>query len=512
MFWVPVFLAALMMSLVTVLVARPVALKYGLVDKPGGHKLHEHHTPLVGGLAIFLSVALAWMLAPLLGMGSMNAIFAAACGLLFAIGLIDDHVQLSVKLRFAIQIVAALLLVYSDVLLLDLGYLLPDQLVILGVLAIPLTVFAVVGAINALNMIDGIDGMCGLVSFASFSLLLFVAFTSGSQVQVLLLLCVLGGVGGFLVFNMPIPGRARASIFMGDAGSTLLGFLLAYLLISLSQGEQRAMSPVVALWIFAVPLMDTLGVMLRRVWLKKSPFAADRGHIHHLLTDAGFRVRQTVVCMSALQLVLGATGLAAYYLGVPDAASLAAFFLLFAAYVYLISRPWRIVPRFRSLHSKTGLTVAGVKHVYVGMLNPVTAMADIEALLGGSKYSRAFEIHQGNSEGEGVASTAYALVNARETDNVPELLACLRRNLVRMQHQGAGSAATADLVVRQYIPRKLENDRRYTVQSDEGGGNVSYARRQERRAQRHRLVYRSEYCLPVAKQEPAEMVVQTRHP
>ena len=486
--WVPIFFASLMLSVAAIFIARPVAVRFGLVDKPGGHKLHAHHTPLVGGLAIYLSVALAWFMAPLLGLGSMNSVFVAAGGLLFTIGLIDDHIQLSVKLRFAMQVIAALLLVYSKVVLVDLGYLLPDQLMPLGVFAIPLTVFAVVGAINALNMIDGVDGLCGLVSFASFSLLLFVAFISGSQTQISLLLCVLGGVAGFLLFNMPIRGRARASIFMGDAGSTLLGFLLAYLLISLSQGEQRAMAPVVALWIFAVPLMDTLGVMLRRVWLKKSPFDADRGHIHHLLMDAGFRVRQTVLLIASLQLVLGVTGLAAYYLGVPDAVSLAAFILLFAAYLYLISRPWRIVPRFRSLHAKSGLTVAGVRYVYVGNLNPDTAVADLEALLGGSQHFRAFEIYKGNSEGEGSASSTYALVNARETDNVPELLAYLRKNLARTQQQGA---ATLGPVIRQYIPRKRRNERRYTVQLDEGEGIGGFEPRKERRASRHRLVYRS---------------------
>jgi UDP-GlcNAc:undecaprenyl-phosphate GlcNAc-1-phosphate transferase len=478
MYTLPILLAAFLLSMVIIRLATPVAIKLGLVDKPGGHKLHEAHTPLVGGIAIFLCVGLAWWLAPNLGLGSMNSILLAAGGLLFATGLVDDRFPLSVKLRFGVQIIAAGLLVYSQVVLVDLGYLLSSQLFVLGLLGAPLTLFATVGAINALNMIDGVDGLAGSVSFVSFGLLLIVAFFSYSQIQVLLILCILGGLGGFLVFNMPWKGRARASIFMGDAGSTLLGFLLAYLLISLSQGqgsdEQRGMAPVVALWIFAVPLLDTVGVMVRRIWMKRSPFAADRGHIHHLFLDAGFRVRQAVLLIAFLQLVMGAIGLAGYYLGVPDMLSLLAFMMIFTGYIYLISRPWRIVPHFRTLHQRSGLTVRGVQHVYVGNLGEGSACSEMEALLG-EQY--AFELYQARAH-SGSTMLTYALVDAGESDHVKALLAHIEKN----------RSVLANPVINQYIPRDARNDRRESSQLTSHGPQ----RRKERRAGRARLIYRSQ--------------------
>lgn len=484
-----VFLSSFLMSVATIYAAIPVAVRIGLVDKPGGHKLHEDHVPLVGGIAIFLSVFLAWFLAPRLGLASMNSVFVAAGGLLFATGLLDDRFRLSVRLRFAVQIVAALLLVYSNVVLHDLGCLFSDEVFVLGMFGIPLTVFATVGAINALNMIDGVDGLAGLVSSVCFALLLVVAYASGSQIQILLILCVLGAVSGFLLFNMPRAGKGKASVFMGDAGSTSLGFLLAYLLISLSQGgPQRAMSPVTALWIFAIPLIDTLGVMLRRMWLKKSPFCADRGHIHHLLLDAGFRVRQAVLLIAALQLLLGAVGMAAFYLGVPDIVSLLAFLLVFAGYAYLISRPWRVVPRFRELHRKTGLTVQGVRHVYVGNLDSASAVADVEALLGERRYAHAFEIYHAG-ERDGGNRCTYALINAGETDNVRALVSHLKNNLARINgHVESVASNLAGTVVRQFIIRKPQNDRRCAERPVRDGRQP----RVERRAFISRLVYNSE--------------------
>jgi UDP-GlcNAc:undecaprenyl-phosphate GlcNAc-1-phosphate transferase len=92
---------------------------------------------------------------------------------------------------------------------------------------------------------------------------------------------------GFLYYNLRYPGNRRARVFLGDNGSMLLGFLFAWLFIALSQGEPAAMTPVTALWLFALPLMDTVGVMLRRIWLGKSPFRADRHHLHHLFVRAG---------------------------------------------------------------------------------------------------------------------------------------------------------------------------------------------------------------------------------
>ena len=474
-----IFMSALLFSVCAIQVSKPIAVKIGLVDEPGGRKQHGGATPLVGGAAIFFSVFLTWLLVPMLGLSTINTILVAAGGLLFTVGLIDDWVELSVRLRFAVQIVSALLLVYMDVVLNDVGNLFSSRPLALGLAAVPLTVFATVGAINALNMLDGVDGLAGLTSLSCFFLLSVVAYVSHSHLQLVMTLCVMGSLGAFLLFNMPWKGRAKAHIFMGDAGSTLLGFLLAYLLISLSQGSvQRPMSPVTALWIFAVPLLDTMGVMIRRVWLKKHPFAADRGHIHHLLLDAGFRVRQAVLLIAGLQLTLGGLGLAAFYLGVPELVSLSAFLLVFVAYVYVLSRPWRAVPRFRQLHRKSGLVVRAVRHVYIGNLNGSTAVADVETLLGEKALDHHFEIYQ-QGDDSGASSSIYALVDAKNTDDVADMIKLIsgRQSLIRLD-KGAGVSAHQKQT-RQYIPRDSANNRRCRASVVSDGGQRQSDRRKK---------------------------------
>ncbi len=479
-----IFFATFVTAVVVIQLTAPIAVKVGLVDRPGGHKLHEDHVPLVGGFALYMGLFLAWFLGPRIGLGSINSIFVAASGLLFTIGLVDDRFQLSVRLRMAMQVVAALLLVYSNAELRDLGELIPGTSLELGVLSTPFTIFAVVGTINAMNMIDGVDGLAGLVAFAILLLLLFVSYVSQSNVQLLIVLCMLGAVGGFLYFNMRRKGRDRAAVFMGDAGSTILGFLFAYLFISLSQGENRAISPVVAVWLFAVPLMDTVGVMIRRIWLGRSPFSPDRGHLHHLLIDAGFRMRHAVLVIAALQLALGTLGLAAYYLGVPDYLSLALFLGGFLLYAYFISRPWRAVPRIRTFHRGLDLTVRGARQVFVGNLARDTAFAEVKNLLREAGEQRPFELYE-RTDPESGDTTVFALVDAGETDNVNRLarkLRSARRRLYARHRPGQD-----EMVIRQLVPRDAANDRRRAS----NGNAATEQRRRERRVASRRLENRS---------------------
>lgn len=472
-----VLFVAFVVSVVTIRVAMPLAVRVGLVDKPGGHKQHEHHVPLVGGIAIFLSVFLAWLLAPFIVHTSINSIFVGAGGLLFAVGLLDDKFQLSVRFRFGAQVVAAGLLIYGNIILVDLGSIFSAEVFVLGLFSLPITLFAIVGAINAMNLLDGVDGLAGLVAAASVSLLALVAFVEGSQVQLLVSICVLGGLIGFLLHNMPLPGLDRAQIFLGDAGSTLLGFLIAYLLISMSQGEQRAISPVTALWLFSIPLMDTLGVGIRRIWLGKSPFTADRGHIHHLMLDAGFRVRHAVLIIAGLQLVLGVVGLAGHYSGVSEVVLFIAFFTLCGIYTYLISRPWRFVPHARGLHHKSGLVAQGVQQVYVGNLCSDTAADDVEALLGDAVDKYPFGIYRYTSSDGSENQMAFALVDAGKTDGVRKLLSQLQQGLTRMNDIDFFDGLPKLPRIGQYRVRKPQNDRRSRAKEVAGPSRRSGDRR-----------------------------------
>jgi undecaprenyl-phosphate alpha-N-acetylglucosaminyl 1-phosphatetransferase len=376
------FLMPLSVSVIAVKSAQPLARQLGLVDRPGGRKQHEDNVPLVGGLGVFAALLVGLMLG--YGPGDVMRVVPAlvvGASLMFVVGMVDDRWPLHFKPRLLAQVAAAVLIAGSgEAVLRDMGDLVGTGNLPLGWLAIPVTVFCVVGVVNAFNMVDGVDGLAGGLSLVSLSLLAVTALRAGDGVAVVVAVATLAGVIGFLGFNFRWALRPKASVFLGNSGSVLVGFLLAWLLVRLSQPSSGAFSPVTALWLFAVPLIDTIAVILRRRWLGRSAFAADRTHVHHLLLDAGYRIGQTVTILMSAQLILGLTGLAGEYAGVPEWGMFVAFLAVFGLYLFFMSRPWRVVPRLRSVHRAVGLSIRGVNEIYVGPLDPARASAQAQAL------------------------------------------------------------------------------------------------------------------------------------
>jgi REP element-mobilizing transposase RayT len=230
--------------------------------------------------------------------------------------------------------------------------------------------------------------------------------------------------------------------------------------------------------------MDTLGVMIRRVWLKKSPFSADRGHLHHLLLDAGFRVRHVVYIISSLQIIFGSIGLLNYYFGLPDSLSFFTFSTIFVGYVYLISRPWRAIHKLRTLHIFAGFTVRGSQHVYVGKLNKDSAVEDIEVLLGEYKYDYEFEIYESVKQPT-EKPHVFAIIDVKETDNVKKFV---KRFKKRMTNQLVERFLDDRYItIRQYVTRSSKNDRR---KKNHAYRNM-YKRVCDRRSSNERLIYSS---------------------
>ena len=476
MTWWFAFFANFTISALAIRLASPVAVRMGLIDTPESHKHHVEPIPLVGGISIYLSLLLAWLMMPILGIGTINSIFVAASGLLLAVGIFDDRFKLSIKLRFTIHIIAALFMVYSNVILNDLGSIISTERLALGLMAIPITVFATIGVINAMNMMDGIDGLAGLVSLTCLLLLLgALQFSSVYQPQLLLIACQMGAIGGFLLFNLRWQGGEKAQVFLGDAGSTVLGFLFAWLFISMSQGEHRAITPITALWIFAIPLIDTVGAMLRRIKWKYSPFKADRFHIHHLLMDAGFKVSQTVFIIAGAQLLLGLVGLAGLYLGIPEKYMFMGYLGVTAIYIYKISQPTQSVPMFRAIFGKTGWIREGVSQVYIGDINVENPKTEIESLLGHKLNEHTYEIYEGIRTQSG-ERFAFAVIDAKHTRNVKKLINQLSRS------QGE----QANKHIRQFVQRDPANDER------ERNLNSAFdMRTTDRRSTRVRKIYSS---------------------
>jgi UDP-GlcNAc:undecaprenyl-phosphate GlcNAc-1-phosphate transferase len=219
----------------------------------------------------------------------------------------------------------------------------------LGWLAVPVTVFVVVGMINALNMADGIDGLAG--SQAVVSLLLFLCFAlyAGNILAAERLLAIAGAVVGFLAWNLRRPGLPRAEVFLGDAGSMLLGFVIAWTAVRLSQNPQHPVSPVLGPWTIALPLIDCCSLILRRLKEGRSPFAGDRDHLHYLLLDAGYTPTGIVLFTALTSIVLGLGAAIALKLGMYRPLLVLLFFVLIGVHYRLTANRERAVEMFRNL-------------------------------------------------------------------------------------------------------------------------------------------------------------------
>jgi UDP-GlcNAc:undecaprenyl-phosphate GlcNAc-1-phosphate transferase len=327
----------------------PLANRLGLVDKPDGRKQHEQATPMHGGLSILLVLVTTAAIFRDITSSSTWAFYLAG-GLLLLVGVIDDLRDINWKWRIGAQVLAALGMIYiGGVSVQQLSDVVGVQHLALGWLAIPVTVFVVVGMINALNMADGVDGLAG--GQALVSLLLFCAFAlyAGNYAAAGRLLAVGAAVVGFLCWNLRRPGMARAEVFLGDAGSMLLGFIIAWTAVRLTQNSAHPVSPVLGPWTIALPLVDCCSLILRRLRQGRSPFAADRDHLHHLLLDAGYS--QTTIALGAMlvSVLLGLAAATALKLGLYRPVLVVLFFVLIAAHYRLTADRGRAVEFFRRL-------------------------------------------------------------------------------------------------------------------------------------------------------------------
>ena len=284
------FMTALFTSLLMVPFLRRWALERGDLDQPDERKQHTVPMPRLGGIAIFLSFLFSAII--FVPIGHCTRGILAGGLVIFVTGLIDDIRGLTARQKFIGEVAACLtVIVVGKHHLVTLGDLFGFGEILLPVwLGVPFTVFAVVGVINAINLIDGLDGLAGGVSLISLFAFFLFGYLANDLVAMLLSAAMIGGLLGFLKYNF-YPAR----IFMGDAGSLTVGFLLGFLAVHSTQHPNSVVSPVVPLLILGVPIADTIWVMSRRVLNGESPFSPDRTHMHHRFLNLGFEHRFTVV-------------------------------------------------------------------------------------------------------------------------------------------------------------------------------------------------------------------------
>ncbi|MGK7287559.1 hypothetical protein ACSPAB_21065 [Buttiauxella agrestis] len=216
------------------------------------------------------------------------------------------------------------------------------------------TLLATWAAINAYNMIDGIDGLLGSVAGATFAALMVVFLLAGSEIRAMWCLLMIVALIPYLMLNMGLIGSKRLKVFMGDAGSMVIGFTVLWLVMLSSQGENAEMAPVIALWLIALPLMDMVAIMIRRVRRGHSPFHPDRDHLHHILLRSGLTSRQTVLVMTILTATIAGFGIVLSILGTPEWLSLVFFFGLFISYLLANNRLQSLNPDMRAQFSRPG--------------------------------------------------------------------------------------------------------------------------------------------------------------
>ena len=308
-------LNAILMAVLLIEVMRRVAPAFRLVDLPDMRKQHEGAVPLCGGLAIFGA-----FMVTAFGFDGQYGVpwyMATGIGMLVVTGAIDDRLGLRAGTRLLIQLVAGLLLVLPGATLsLNLGSVGELPVLLPPVLGGMLAVVFLVGSVNAINMLDGLDGLAGASVAAALFWLALIAAHVNDTVTMLQALVLLAATIGFLMFNMRHPWRAKASVFLGDAGSAMLGAFLAYFVIRLSTDSGVAF--VSALWLLVIPITDTLSLILRRIAARRSPFSPDRMHLHHLLVDHGMPHVQATGLMASASSVCGAVGYFGIVFGVPD--------------------------------------------------------------------------------------------------------------------------------------------------------------------------------------------------
>jgi UDP-GlcNAc:undecaprenyl-phosphate GlcNAc-1-phosphate transferase len=314
--------ASFCVCLLAIFALRPLAIAVNLIDRPGGRKTHHGEVPIVGGLAMFLAVTLGTSLVAV--PGNASAAFLASATVLVTVGLIDDRFDLSPWTRLPAQIAAVILLIGSSgAMVKSLGNPFGGAEILFSDSAsIAFTILITVSAINAFNMMDGMDGLAGTTALTSLLSIALLSSLGGLMLPLAVSLVIAGAVCGFLIFNLPLRFNRPVRCFMGDAGSTLLGFAVAWLCIQITQGPDRVISPTTSLWLVALPLYELLWTTLRRLFRGVSPFRADNQHFHHLLLRAGFGVRGAFAVFVTLTIVLAGIGMVIHAYDVPDPVSL----------------------------------------------------------------------------------------------------------------------------------------------------------------------------------------------
>lgn len=290
--FVPILVVGFAASLGMTPISRAIALRLGVVDKPNHRKIHLDNKPMMGGLAIYASFAVALLLfSPPQYLVEFAALLSGAL-LLALVGLVDDRYELGIRAKLVAQVFATLLLIASGV---------HVQMFNIPLLDYSITLLWVVGIVNAINFLDNIDGLAAGLSAIAAAFFTLIAFTEGLTLVSALAAALAGSAVGFLIYNF-----SPASSFMGDMGSMVLGFVLATLGVKLEFGTQPpGVTWMVPILVLALPIFDITLVVVTRILEGRSPGQAGKDHTSHRLISLGFSQRWTLLILYSACLFFG---------------------------------------------------------------------------------------------------------------------------------------------------------------------------------------------------------------
>jgi UDP-GlcNAc:undecaprenyl-phosphate/decaprenyl-phosphate GlcNAc-1-phosphate transferase len=296
MHYVMPFVLAMVVTMAGLPLLVRLATRWLIVDQPGARKVHSVAIPRVGGVAMAVGVFIAALLTVDLQM--QDRWFLAAAGVLVLFGIMDDRFDLDYRIKLIGQLVAVGIVVIAGGVQIH-NITLEDRLSVPEWICLPLTVLFLVGVTNAINLADGLDGLAGGTTFLCLCAVALLSNAGDQGAGTALALAFAGAVLGFLRFN-----TYPASVFMGDAGSQLLGFTIGVLSVRATQGVTSEVSAAIPVLLLALPILDTLSVMVQRVSEGRSPFSADKNHIHHKLLALGFDHHEAVMVIYLVQAAL----------------------------------------------------------------------------------------------------------------------------------------------------------------------------------------------------------------
>jgi len=372
-----------------------LATHWRIVDHPGARKVHSTPVPRVGGIAMAAGVLIAALVS--MRLQSADIWFLVAAGLLLTFGVVDDRFDLDYRIKLIGQLLAVgIVMLAGDVRVQTIA--LDDRLWLPEWLSLPLTALFLVGVTNAVNLADGLDGLAGGTTFLCLCAVALLSSIGVSGSSTAFALAFAGAVLGFLRFN-----TYPATVFMGDAGSQLLGFSIGVLSIRATQSISTEISAAIPILLLAVPILDTLSVMVQRIGEGRSPFSPDKNHIHHKLLALGFDHHEAVMVIYAAQ---GALFVSAYVLRYESdlviLGFVAAFFATVIAAFQVASRTgWRLrnpskdpgdapLPRLLNVMQRPDviprlsyLVLAGAVGTYAGLIviETVTLSSDFRILV-----------------------------------------------------------------------------------------------------------------------------------